>query len=296
MNMKKLISILIILFSHLAFANLPDIIALVNDQPITKYDFVSRKKMIMALNNIDNSDPSIDAKLNANILNLLIEDELLNQHANSVGGKVTPEQIDEAIRTIEKRNNMPSGGIKTFMKERSIAMELFRKQIASEIIKHNIVSSLSNSVSVSPSELDVAVISTAPEFNVEAWIFTSKGNESSDHKQMQDLKKRLYDCNKVDQKLYDSFADAEKFDRKLSDMPSGTKSIIQDTKIGSTSSIYKENDKFKLVFVCKKESSISSDDLNKLKTFLSNKKMSQKATKFFKDLKAKAYIKIMVSN
>jgi len=29
---------------------------------------------------------------------------------------------------------------------------------------------------------------------------------------------------------------------------------------------------------------------------LSNKKMSQKATKFFKDLKAKAYIKMMISN
>ncbi len=295
--MKKLISIIVILFSNSVFASLPDIIALVNDQPITKYDFESRKKMVIVLNNIDNSNPSVDAKLNNGIINVLIEEELLNQHAASVGGKITPAQVDNAISTIEQRNNMPKGGMITFMKEHGLQMESFRKQIAGEIIKHNIVSSLSNSVSVSPLELDVAVINTdMPKFNVEAWIFTSKENEHKDHKQMQDLKKRLYDCNKVDTKLYDSFAEAEKFDRKLDDMPPSTKSIIQDTKVGTTSSVYKEDGKFKLVFVCKKESTVSSGDLSKLKTFLSNKKMSQKATKFFKDLKAKAYIKMMISN
>ncbi len=295
--MKKLIGIIVILFSNSVFATLPDIIALVNDQPITKYDFESRKKMVLVLNNIDNSNPSVDAKLNNGIINVLIEEELLNQHAASVGGKITPAQVDNAISTIEQRNNMPKGSMTTFMKERGLQMENFRKQIAGELIKNNIISSLSNSVSVSPLELDVAVINTAmPQFNVEAWIFTSKEKEPKDHKQMQDLKKRLYDCNKVDQKLYDSFADAEKFDRKLDDMPSGTKSIIQDTKVGTSSSVYKEDGKFKLVFVCKKESTVSSGDLSKLKTFLSNKKMSQKATKFFKDLKAKAYIKMMISN
>ena len=295
--MKKLISIIVILFSNSVFASLPDIIALVNDQPITKYDFESRKKMVIVLNNIDNSNPSVDAKLNNGIINVLIEEELLNQHAASVGGKITPAQVDNAISTIEQRNNMPKGGMITFMKEHGLQMESFRKQIAGEIIKHNIVSSLSNSVSVSPLELDVAVINTdMPKLNVEAWIFTSKENEHKDHKQMQDLKKRLYDCNKVDTKLYDSFAEAEKFDRKLDDMPPSTKSIIQDTKVGTTSSVYKEDGKFKLVFVCKKESTVSSGDLSKLKTFLSNKKMSQKATKFFKDLKAKAYIKMMISN
>ena len=295
--MKKLISIIVIIFSNGVFASLPDIIALVNDQPITKYDFESRKKMVLVLNNIDNSNPSVDAQLNNGLINVLIEEELLNQHAASVVGKITEAQIDNAISTIEQRNNMPKGGMKAFLKERGLEIESFRKQMASELIKHHIISSLSNSVSVSPSELDVAVINTAtPEFKVEAWIFTSKGNQSNDHKQMQDLKKRLYDCNKVDQKLYDSFADAEKFDRKLGDMPPSTKSIIQDTRVGTSSSVYKEDNKYKLVFVCKKASTVSSGDLSKIETFLSNKKMSQKATKFFKDLKSKAYIKMMLSN
>ena len=92
--MKKLIGIIVILLSNSVFAALPDIIALVNDQPITKYDFESRKKMVMVLNNIDNSSPAVDATLNNGIINVLIEEELLNQHAASVGGKITSTQID----------------------------------------------------------------------------------------------------------------------------------------------------------------------------------------------------------
>ncbi|GAB4163510.1 MAG: hypothetical protein Tsb006_2600 [Rickettsiaceae bacterium] len=295
--MKKLVAILVICFAGSVFANLPDIVALVNDEPITKYDFVSRKKLVTVLNNVDTSDPSVEAALNRNILNALIEEALLRQHADKVGGKISKEQVDNAILTIEQRNNMPKGGIKILLKEKGLEMESFRKQITGEIIKANIINSLSDSVSVSPSELDMAVANTSSsEFKIEAWIFTSRGAESADYKKMQNLKKRLHDCNKVDTKLYDDFADAEKFDRNLKDMAATTQSIIHDTKIGSTSSIYKENDKLKLVFVCKKDAIVSPDNLSNLKTFLSNKKMSQKAIKFFKTLKTRANIKVMIPN
>jgi hypothetical protein len=112
---------------------------------------------------------------------------------------------------------------------------------------------------------------------------------------MQQLKKRFSSCEKVDNKLYEEFADGEKFDRKLKKLPNRTQSEVLDTKVDSSSEVYKEDDKFKLVFVCKKDRAVSSGDLTKVETFLSNKKMSQKATKFFKDLRSKAYIKVMIS-
>lgn len=292
--MRKLVILFIIGFASTVFANLPDIIALVNDKPITKYDFESRKKMVIVLNNIDASDQAINAKINNSVLNLLIEEELLNQHAASVNGRVSKEQLDSAIATIEKRNNMPKGGMAALMNEQGLSMESFRRQIAGEIIKHNIITSLSNSVSVSPSELDVAVIDNKKDLDVEAWIFTARDSNNDIHKHMMELRKRIYSCDKVEQKLYDSFADAEKFDRKLSQMPASTKSVVADTKAGSASSVYKEDGKYKLVFVCKKDTNLASGDLDKIKAFISNKKMSQKATKFFKDMKSKAYIKILV--
>ncbi len=293
--MKKILSLFVVLFSVSVLANLPDIVAIVNDQPITKYDFESRKKMAVVLNNIDVSDPTMDVRLNSDILNILIEEELLNQHAEKVGGAVSKADLDNAIATIEQRNNMPKNGMRAYLTEKGLDTESFRKQIKGELIKYNIISSLSQSVSVSQTELDVALINNNDQdFDVEIWVFTSRETGDKSLSQMQLLKKRLVSCNKVEDKLYTDFADGEKFDRPLKQMPDKTQSVVLDTKTGSSSRVYKEENKFKLVFVCKKDPAISSGDLNKIKSFLSNKKMSQKAAKFFKDLRAKAYIKLMI--
>ncbi len=292
--MKRLVSIFLVLFSFSAIAELPDIVAFVNDVPVTRYDFESRKKMVVTLNNIDISDASVNSKVNSDILNILVEDELLNQHAEKVGGDVSDEEIDNAIRSIEERNKMPNGGMKKHMKESGVDAEAFRKQIRSELIKHNIISSLSQSVSVSPNEMDIALINSYKDFDIEAWVFTSRVGDDDAKKKMHLLKKRLSDCNKVDDKLFAEFADGEKFDRKLSKLPEKTQSIVLDTKAGNASSVYKQDGSFKMVFVCKKDAGVSTGDLNKIKSFLSNKKMTQKAAKFFKDLKVKSTIKIMI--
>lgn len=293
--MNKLLCFFLILFSATAFAKMPDIIALVNDKPITKYDLETRKQMARVLNNIDSSDPSLEARLNSDIINILIEEELLNQHAQKVGGTISEEEINQSIETIEQRNNMSKGGMRTYLVEKNVDIDSFRKQIKGELLKHNIINSLSRSVSVSPTELDVAIINSGnQDFNVEAWVFTSRKSEDKDLRNMQLLKKRLIACDKVVDKLYVEFADGEKFDRKLLEMPVKTQSIILDTKVGSSSSIYKEDDKFKMVLVCKKNTDVSNGDLNKLKSFLSNKKMSKKAVKFFRDLRSQAYVKIMI--
>lgn len=292
--MKRLISIFLVLFSFNTLADLPDVVAFVNDMPITKYDFESRKKMIVELNNIDISDPGVNSKVTSDILNILIEEELLNQHAEKVGGDVGEKEIDDAILSIEQRNKMPKDGMKEHMRANNLDIKSFRKQIKGELIKHNIVSSLSQSVSVSPNEMDIALINSYQDFDIEAWVFTSKSGDEKSKDKMQLLKKRLSSCNKVEDKLFADFADGEKFDRKLTKLPAKAQSVVLDTKVGTSSNIYKQGNLFKMVFVCKKDSGVSKSDLNKIKSFLSNKKMSKKATKFFKDLKVKSNIKIMI--
>jgi hypothetical protein len=113
---------------------------------------------------------------------------------------------------------------------------------------------------------------------------------------MKKLSKRISSCDKLEEKLYNSFATSTQLNCKLKDLNDKTKSVVLDTKENSSSEIYQEDDKFKLIFVCAKKSSISGNDINKVKIFLSNNKMSKKAAKFFKDLKSKAYIKILLDN
>ena len=118
--MKRLISIFIVLFSFNALADLPDVVAFVNDRPITKYDFESRKKMIVELNNIDISDPGTNNKVTSNILNILIEEELLNQQAEEIGRGVSEEEVNNSILAIEQKNKMPKGGMKAYMNVRNV--------------------------------------------------------------------------------------------------------------------------------------------------------------------------------
>lgn len=295
--MKKLIAVFLVLFAKLSFASLPDIVALVNDEPITKYDFQARKSMIISLNGVDVSDPNTELSLNRAVIQSLVNEELLHQHTGKVGGTITKEQIDNAIANIESKNSMPQGGMRSLFKEKSLDINSFRRQIATEIIKARIINSMNSSVAVSPAEIDVALVNAStPNYDIEAWSFTSGDSTVTTHKKMKALAMRLKDCNKIDPKLYNEFAEAEKFDRKFEQMPASTKSVVYDTKAGSVSSVYKENDKFKLIFVCKKEPKVPQEDLLKVKTFLSNKKLSHKANKFFKDLHTGAYIKIMIPN
>jgi hypothetical protein len=292
--MKRLISIFLVLFSFNTLADLPDVVAFVNDRPITKYDFEARKKMIVELNNIDISDPGVNSNITSNILNILIEEELLIQQAKKVGGEVSEEEIDNSILSIEQRNEMPKGGMKELMEAINLNTESFRKQVKGELIKHNIVNSLSQSVSVSPNEVDIALINSYQDFDIESWIFTSKSGDEKSKGKMQLLKKRLSSCNKIDDKLFADFADGKKFDRKLTKLLPKTQSVLLDTKVGASSNIYKQGNLFKMVLVCRKDSGVSKNDLNKIESFLSNKKVSKKTTKFFKDLKVKSDIKIMM--
>ena len=308
--MKYLISIVLLLVSFKAVAGKQDIVAIVNDKPVTMYEFNSRKQMVIALNKIDNSNPQVNSQLNKDILNILIEEELLNQHAEKVGGKISKAEIDNAISTIEERNKMPKGHLLQHLKELGVSIDSFRKQIKSELIKYNIINILSNSVSVSPKELDIAVINSGyDDFDITAWQFTSfDSNDNSFRtaywrkpsfyslKQMKKLSKRISNCDKLEEKLYNSFATSTQLNCKLKDLNDKTKSVVLDTKENSSSEVYQEDDKFKLIFVCAKKSSISGNDINKVKIFLSNNKMSKKAAKFFKDLKSKAYIKILLDN
>lgn len=289
--MKNIIGFIIILFSTTIFAISSDIVALVNDHPITKFDFEDRKNMVVTLNEIDLSDSFTELKLNSEILNILIEEELLNQHAETIGASVSKEELDEAVASIEARNKMPKGGMYELMKEKGVNINSFKKQIKGELIKQNILSGISGAVFVSQNELDMALAnSDERDFDVESWVFTSRNNSDKSLEEMKKFKKQFTSCDKVNVKLFDKFADGEKFDRKLSELPSRTKSVITDTNVGNSSQVYIEDNKFKFVFVCKKDRIISNDDLSKVTHFLSNKKMSQKAMKFFKDLKAKAYI------
>lgn len=292
---KKIAFLIFFLFPLYVFASKSNIVAVVNDSPITKYEFEARKKLAIVIFKVDTSAPGVEHQLNRDILNSLIEGEVLKQHAEKVGGKITDEEIDQTIEILEKQNKMPKGGLIQYLKANDVSIKSFRDQLVNERIKYNIINSLSNSVNISQKEIETAFLLNAnKDFEIEVWVFSSKNNDADAHKKMTKLQSSIKSCDKINNKNFADFADAEKFDRHLKQLDDKIQSIIQDTKIGNASTVFQDQGKFKFVFVCKKHAlNVSENEAGQVKYFLTNQKTTKKAEKFLSDLKRKAYVKVL---
>jgi len=291
--MKKILIVLLSLLPFNIMAATPGIVAIVNDKPITKYEFEARKKIVAIFSNADASDPKIEKQLNENVMNVLVEEEVIRQYSDKIGMKISDEDVTNAIATIEERNKMPKGHIVNVLSERNADVSSFKTQIRGELIKSNLLGSLSQGISVSPREVDNAVISSGfKDFKISAMIFTSNTNDDSSRKAMEKLRKSLKSCDKVSEKSYKEVASLEKIEKNLSKFDDKTKTIITDTDSGKVSSVYLDKDHFKMLLVCHKKAEGTSEDISRVKFFITNNKISKKAYKFLKDLKEKAYIQI----
>ncbi|WP_342259908.1 SurA N-terminal domain-containing protein [Candidatus Tisiphia endosymbiont of Metellina segmentata] len=293
--MKKLFCLVAIVFNlAIAKAELSNIVALVNNEPITLHEFLARKHMIMALNNINNPDSQTDKQLDKMAINSVIDDLLLYQSVN--GKKSSDSELNESIETIEQRNKMAKGQLIQLLKSKSVDINSFKSQIGAEIIKMNILSSISRSVAISAKEVDAIILATnSKDAEVSAQIFTSKDKQDKTLQKMYGLQKRLTNCHDIKESLYKDFSTLEIVNQNLSTLDSTLQTILKDLNTGEKSSVFEMQDGFKLILMCnKKIVNITLDENNYVVNLLTNKKMSQKAQKYFEDMRKKAYIKIML--
>ncbi|MCC8417198.1 MAG: SurA N-terminal domain-containing protein [Rickettsia endosymbiont of Bryobia graminum] len=292
--MKNLFCLFIMLLNiTIAKAELPKIVALVNNEPITLNEFQARKRMIMAFNNIDLNNSEKDKQLNKIVMKTLIDDTLLYQ---STKNKPSDRELNEAICEIEQRNKMPKGQFIEFLKSKSIDINSFKSQIGAEIIKMNILSSFSKSITISPKEINTALLITnSKDAEISALSFTSKDKSNKTLSKMHNLQKNIKNCNDIKKSSYDSFARMENINQKISNIDSSLKTILKDLNTEEKSNVFETKEGFKLILMCnKKVVNITKDENEYVLNFLTNKKMSQKAQKYLDNMRKKAYIKIMI--
>ncbi|WP_341754005.1 SurA N-terminal domain-containing protein [Candidatus Tisiphia endosymbiont of Dioctria rufipes] len=293
--MKKLFCLVAIVFNlAIAKAELSNIVALVNNEPITLHEFLARKHMLMALNNINNPDSQTDKQLDRMAINSVINDLLLYQSVN--GKKSSDSELNESIETIEQRNKMAKGQLMQLLKSKSVDINSFKSQIGAEIIKMNILSSISRSVAISAKEVDAIILATnSKDAEISAQIFTSKDKQDKTLQKMYGLQKRLTNCHDIKESLYKDFSTLEIVNQNLSTLDSTLQTILKDLNTGEKSSVFEMQDGFKLILMCnKKIVNVTLDENDYVVNLLTNKKMSQKAQKYFEDMRKKAYIKIML--
>ncbi len=274
-------------------SNLPNIVTIVNDETITAQEFLDRKHIFFALNN-NKIDPSIYKKIDLMIINNLISEKLLKQ--NYKGREVSEAQITDAIVNIENTNNMKSGEFIKMLKSKNVNIESFKEQLESEIIKNNIVSSLYRSVKVSPSEIKYLILSTnSKNAKISMLQFTSNDNSKKSYNQMIKLGKNLCNCKNIDKLHFNKFATIQNIDTTLHQLSGKLFAIAQDLEIEEKTSIYKDNDVFKLAIMCDKEIlNMSKNDNEYIINFITNIKLSKQIKQYLETIRKKAYVKIFI--
>jgi peptidyl-prolyl cis-trans isomerase SurA len=109
------------------------IAAVVNDQVISVEDLDSRIKMVLLSSNLPDT-PAMRARLAPQVLHTLIDEKLQLQEAARKHVTATDAELKRAIKQLEQQNNMPSGGLETFLKAHNIEPSALINQITAAIV------------------------------------------------------------------------------------------------------------------------------------------------------------------
>lgn len=147
---------LAILASAMAPAQELGIVAVVNDEAISAFDLSQRMQVAISSAALSNTAETRE-RLAPQILRSLIDETLQRQEAARLGLEVTQEELDEAIRTLEQRNNIPPGGFEGFLAAQGVALPAVVAQIKAELAWGKVLGAeVQANVRVSEEEIDEA--------------------------------------------------------------------------------------------------------------------------------------------
>ncbi len=293
--MKKLFFLIITFFTVTAIGgDLPNIVAFVNDQPLTAAEFRARKQMFLALNSVDKLDSAKHKEINKIVVNSLINEVLLNQIYK--GKPISEAEIAKAIANIDVANKNKPGYLLDFIKSKSIDIAGFKAQIKADLIKNNLMSMMYRNITISPLEVEHVILSTNSKdaaLSMKLIVSNDKGKKTLD--KMYSLHRKLRNCTNIANSGFNKFATIEHIDNNLSRLAGKMLIIARDLEIDEKSGVFEDDDGFKIVVMCnKKILNMSTSDDNYVTNFITNKKLSQKMAQFLENIRRKAYVKIMI--
>ncbi len=152
--MRSLLFIALILLS--LSANAGQIIATVNDQPISSFDAEARAKLI----SIQNSSPITTAKKKEYVkaaLDALINDHIKISEAEKKGFSVSEKEIEEAIFHLESQNGMKKGSMESMLKKNQIPLHILKNQIKADLMWLQVIQQNKKSL-LPPSEKEISAL------------------------------------------------------------------------------------------------------------------------------------------
>jgi peptidyl-prolyl cis-trans isomerase SurA len=147
------------------------IVAVVNDQAISSRDVRNRIALFLVTGNLGDT-PEIRARLEPEVMTMLIDDALKRQEARRLNLVVGAEEIDRALTGIASQLGVPPEQLGPFLAARGVGLATLREQIETDIAWVKAVNRLAAaSLTVSEEEVDEKLEETRkatgqPEFRV----------------------------------------------------------------------------------------------------------------------------------
>lgn len=138
-----------------AMESMPDVVARVNDAEISSGDLQRARVDLLALSEMQDTDPAIatptDAELDTAALESLIQRELLLQEAERRGMAADEDEVDRALGTLRKRfPDLESLG--AWMQERSLTDESLMRTLREDVLTRQLTAVLLDELGEAPSE------------------------------------------------------------------------------------------------------------------------------------------------
>ena len=119
------------------------VVAIVDDDVITLYELNKRIKEMTGSTAEALRDRDEDRYLQTRrkILDIMIDQKCAERKIEELGIKVSPEQVDQAIETVKKRNRWTHENLLAMLKREGITYEEFRDNIETELQRNELINS-----------------------------------------------------------------------------------------------------------------------------------------------------------
>lgn len=108
------------------------IAAIVNDDVISAYDLQSRMDLVLFSTRLSDT-PEVRQRLGPQVLRSLIDERLQMQEAQRRNISVSQRDIRQAMESIEKQNNIPSGRLEDFLRRNGVPTDAMLNQVKANI-------------------------------------------------------------------------------------------------------------------------------------------------------------------
>src|SRR5256884_1700889 len=145
------------------------VIAVVNDEAITQYELDdARRVVVQQLKQQNVQQPAADV-LDKQVLERLITERALLQHAKDSGVKVDDSQVERAIQRIAEDNKLTLDGLRQALARDGVTYARYREDVRSEIIMQRLRErEVDSRITVSDAEVENYLATTKAQLGGEA--------------------------------------------------------------------------------------------------------------------------------